>query len=143
MRADAVDEIRSIATIDEQVDLSAEEGTDSALLDLAGVALRVDGEHTCWPDDEMVDVRSRAPQPSVVQDHGAVAQFSFETLSDALLTRCALSPRLRRLWLVGHGEQQAAEFGMASFDVFCALGAPPLILPPGRSTSNSRQPVRR
>jgi hypothetical protein len=119
---------RSVSASDEEMLLTAEERTHATPLDSARVALGVDHEHASRSYCDMVDVRSRSRQPSVVQNDGTIAEIAIEAPRHALLTCGALRPRPGGLGFLGQREEHAAKSRMLAPDLVSPSIATPGVL---------------
>ena len=72
--AESLDERCPVSVVDEQSEVRSAPASEVALLDLAGVVLRVDDPDTARCDDEMVDVASDEGDAPVVKDHSDIAE---------------------------------------------------------------------
>lgn len=98
--------------------------------------LRVDDEHPARPDGDVVDVRFR-PRDATVMQH-ADAHRRVEPAPEHDLALCAGGPRARPLRLVRQGEDHPAEVWMLLADPCLALVFPLLELTLSRAACRAR-----
>src|SRR6478735_10727276 len=136
---DAVHELRAVAaTDDEDLGPRAEEPALDAQGRTAPVLLGVDDEHAAAGDDEVVEVGPRPRDAPVVQDRKPVADQGVEPGADDLLAFRARVPGPGALWLLGDGEEEAADARVALAHALLPRVAPPLELASRRRARRSR-----
>lgn len=129
LSVEAVDDLRSVAAVDEEL-WRAEPRTFDA--DLAGVVLGVDDVHARRGDGEMVDVGAAARHPPVVQeDDRPVGDPLLERLADSALARRASLPRGLVLRCVAQQQEEASDARMALVGALLAAIAAALMLARG------------
>src|SRR5690606_35761949 len=94
------------------------------------VALRVDDEDATGADGDVVDVRLRAGDPTVVEHAHAAVHQAVEATPEQLLSPCSGGPRRRALGVVGERQDHARDPGMRGAHPLLPPGAPPLVLAP-------------
>jgi hypothetical protein len=134
-----VDELRPIAAADDQLldPRPQDAALDPKSRSLADVTLGVDHKHPAGGHDDVVDVRLRPGDASIVQDPDRLARVPVEPRAQRGLSLGARCPRLRALRIVGQRKNQTSELRMPGADLVFTPGLAPFVLPLGRGTGGS------